>query len=240
MPSKPNKQIPLSRFSSEADLVEEILRQKISFFSHKRKKPLFLLTEFDCSNLGVADVILFTPCANWEKKIQYGKIPARWVYALRVMPYRKCFSLETFMETTGVSKKRSLQALNQYCQLGFCKKGQHKNTWTKEVQPRPIANTIIAIEAKLHNWKRALKQAYRYLDYASQSWVVLNSLTPIPPQAIVNDFKKLNVGLKILEKSGNVTSPFIPIRARHKSDLKFWEANGIIAASLLKNNRMRC
>lgn len=221
-------------FESENHLVQEIIEKRHYFLPSYSLNSIRLLKEFDCSNLGIADVIIFPLRKDWRTIIKYGEIPPRWLYALHVLPYRRQFTLNTFIQLTGVSKKRALLALKQYCQLGYCKKSEFKQIWTKAIQPRPVTKKVIAIEAKLKDWKRALAQAYRYSDYASQSWVVLNSSTTTTSKQMVNKFKKLNIGIRIIEQNGKTLSPFMPRFAKPRSALKFWEANGIIAANLLK------
>ena len=88
----------------------------------------------------------------------------RWAYALTQLPYRTIFYLNEFSDISGTSLNRSRLALRQYQEAGFCK-SLGKGKWIKTHQPRPIINSICAIETKLSNWKRALFQAFRYYDF---------------------------------------------------------------------------
>ena len=63
---------------------------------------------------------------------------------------------------------------------------------------RSIGNTIhylVAIEFKLKNWNRALKQAFRYKNFANEVYVILDKDQSNSAVDNVGLFKKANVGL---------------------------------------------
>ena len=91
-------------------------------------------------------------------------------------------------------------------------------------------NKIYAIEAKLRDWKRALSQAYRYLDFANQSWVVLDNSRSKPAIENILKFKRLNVGLASISINGKIVIHFRPKLQPPKSLQKFWQANSEIAS----------
>jgi hypothetical protein len=85
---------------------------------------------------------------------------------------------------------------------------------------------LIAIEAKLKNWKTALHQAYKSTSFAHYSYVLL------PPESIKiaiknkDEFKKRNVGLLTIEKDeirivieAEKSFPFIPRLTREATKL---------------------
>lgn len=106
-------------------------------------------------------------------------------------------------------------------------------------QPAPVVKKIIAVEAKLNDWRRAISQAYRYQRYANQAWVVLDASQARGAINAKKEFKRLNVGLKVLRRTGVAKTYVSPRALPAKSLFHFWEANGIIAASLnqLKSSR---
>jgi hypothetical protein len=57
------------------------------------------------------------------------------------------------------------------------------------------AGTLIAIEAKLKDWKCALHQAYRNTCFAHQSFVLLPKATALTTLAFLSEFEKRGVGL---------------------------------------------
>jgi hypothetical protein len=56
-------------------------------------------------------------------------------------------------------------------------------------------NTIISIEYKLNNWRKALKQAYRYRSFSNESYVFLDIDYISNPIKFLDEFQKYNIGL---------------------------------------------
>lgn len=192
------------------------------------------LKEFDCAN-GIADIALFEFKKNWVTNSAIGNLTPRWAFALHQLPYRKIFVVSDFAKAAGVTEKRALIALRQYELFGFCRKN-NKGLWVKTKQPGTIVNKIYAIEAKLHDWKRALSQAYRYLEYAHQAWVILDHSRSRPAIENIQKFKRLNIGLASLMSNRTIivhyNSKTLPPKLPHK----FWQANSKIASKLITSN----
>ena len=136
----------------------------------------------------------------------------------------------------------AIQKLRLYEQMGFCKQQGRGGSWSKIRQPMPIVKRIIAFEAKLHDWKRAISQAYRYQRYANQAWVVLDASRAKGATRATEQFRRLNVGLKVLSRTGHSKTLVSPRFRSPKSPYHFWEANSLIAATLstLKQIRDLC
>jgi len=220
---------PTMRFNTEAQLVslfEGIVGHKID------KNSSGLISELECGD-GIADLALYELHKGWKNSLILGEIPPRWVYALRNLPYRKNFTTTDFISRTNVTRNTTLQMLNHYVELGFCVKKDKYDTWAKIKQPRPLVNRIIAVEAKLKHWQRALTQAVRYRDYANQSWVLLDEYSVRPAIKNIQQFKRLNIGLAALSTSGNITTYMLPQLLKPKSTLRFWQANSEIARRLI-------
>jgi len=75
----------------------------------------------------------------------------------------------------------------------------------------PCRNNF-AIEAKLKDWKRALKQAYRYKWFAEYSFVVLDAYYAKAALKNREYFVKYNVGLASISPDGTLQRHFNPIR----------------------------
>jgi len=56
-------------------------------------------------------------------------------------------------------------------------------------------NYIVSIELKLRNWKRALKQAFRYRSFSNESYVILDEYNINLGLKNIEYFKKFNIGL---------------------------------------------
>lgn len=217
-----------SRFTTESNLVNAL---ELLLINRNQVHQSGFLKEFDCSN-GIADIVFFELRKGWENHIILGEIPARWAFAFCQLPYRKYFTAAEFAKTAGVTKKRAILALQQYTSLGLCKRSLDNERWIKYKQPRPIVNKIYAVEAKLRDWKRALSQAYRYLEYANQSWVVMDDRCVKSALSNIQKFKRLNVGLATLKTDGTIIVHFVPKESSPRSELKFWHANAEIARQI--------
>jgi hypothetical protein len=70
----------------------------------------------------------------------------------------------------------------------------------------------IAIEAKLKDWKRALKQAYRYKWFADYSYVVMDKYYLSAAMKNIESYRRYNVGLASITVDGKVERHFDPAR----------------------------
>lgn len=190
-----------------------------------------VLREFESVD-GVADVVFFELNQATDRARRLGGIPPRWAYALRSLPYRKKFSVHDFAAWTGVTVRHAGQMLERYHVHGFCEPDVVGNTWVKIQRPQLLSTRIHAVEAKLRDWRRALRQAYRYLDYACQSWVLLDASSVGPAIAHLNEFARLNIGLASLSTESKIMIHFVPRSSVPRSGMRFWQANAEIARRL--------
>lgn len=205
------------KFDTERELVTAFIK----FDRDQTNTEYAVYTELNSSN-GIADIVYAKPRNNSGFSQALKHVAPQWAYVLKALPYRKIFTTTRFIELTGVSKQTANSVINTFIEAGFCKKGSQPNTWIKSRQPKPYASQIVAIEAKLSNWKRALEQAYRYLEYASESWVLLDSARASGARKNIEQFKKLNIGFITLEKSGNKKILFRPQKRSPKSNYRHW------------------
>ena len=215
------------RFSTEAKLVEIIRSAWLLERSARRESLIHSIAEFDCS-FGIADLVFYSLRKDWQRHIALAQITPSWAFALKALPYRKPFSVEAFAKWTGVSERRAQAALKEYESAGFCK-ALSGSMWRKQFQPHEVVSSIVAIEAKLRDWKQALSQAYRYLDYATQAWVVLDHAHSAAAVRHIAQFERLNVGLASVDLRGQVVVHSTPMSKSPRSELKLWEANAMIA-----------
>jgi hypothetical protein len=223
-------------FATEADLVRSILVNGNRYPQGRAHLMPNVLGEFE-SSAGRADIVYFFLRPNWRQYSLYSQLPARWIYALRVLPIRKEFTAYDFAFLTGVSKQTAARILAQYEQFDFCKRISQRKHWVKVRHPIPIVKRIIAVEAKLTDWKRAISQACRYQRFANQTWVILDASRAKGAISARDHFQRLNVGLKVITPLGIVRTYVRPRIRMPKSPFHFWEANGLIAASINRTRR---
>ena len=88
---------------------------------------------------------------------------------------------------------------------------------------------LIAFEAKLTRWKKAMHQAYRNSSFAHYSYVLVPSATAKNALRKTHEFKRLGVGLCSIDPSGIK----IEISASKKKPIQPWLTNK--ASSYIKN-----
>lgn len=189
------------------------------------------LLEFDSSN-GIADIALYQLRKDWKKNAQLGAIHPRWAYALSQLPYRRYFTTEDFSNFTATNKSTAGSALRSYAAAGYCELSPVNKKWIKYKQPSLITNKVYAVEAKLRDWKRALKQANRYRDYAHQSWVLLDEKNVNPAYKNIEQFKRLGIGLASISTEGYVNRISVPRDECPKLPIAQWHANAEIAKQI--------
>lgn len=156
---------------------------------------------------GIADLVLID-----KKKINKEKLNERKNYnqvnkllykkyfeILDLLPdispkiIRKKINFDTLSKKLDISRSYLKYTLLKYLEEnGFIKKDDN-NCYFKINDWIPLANEIIAIEAKLKDWKRGSLQAYRYKSFAHKSYLVVpNEIESLVEKTF---FKKNNIGL---------------------------------------------
>lgn len=204
-------------FETEKQLVEVFIKKFRSNLSSSQK----LFTEIDSGN-GIVDILIAKKRNNPLQVLNIHLIQPRWMFLVVKLPYRKKFNLEDFMKLSGVSKNTSLDILKILVEAGVCIYNKELRVWKKEIQPYPLTQEIKAVEAKLRNWKRALRQAYQNLEYATESWVLLDKSQSKGALTNLDCFIKLNVGLMTIDDKAEIEIIHEPYKRKPKSPYRFW------------------
>lgn len=217
---------PKKGFKTERALVSHFVAAAKTYPPSESR---LICTEFDATN-GIADIVQVRLRKNWKDNISLGKIYPRWAFALHQLPYRRVFSTQYFQEMCGTSRSTTLAILRHFTRLSYCVR--RRKGWLKQRQLKPLATEIVSIEAKLSDWRRALNQAYRHLDYAHRSWVLLDATRSSAALKNLSRFKRLNLGLIILAPGRRPRVLFSPKKCLPKSGLRFWFANAELGRRL--------
>lgn len=212
------------KFESEAELVSAAER----FLSSRAERGIGLEKEFDCWH-GIADLVIYRSANSNAYTGKLDLISPRWGAALYALPYRRSFTEEWFAKTNLISMKHARSVLQSYKGAGYCEPLSAPGTWLKRYQPKPIANEICAVEAKLTDWRRALSQASRYLAFAHQAWVLLDHATVNPALSKIELFSALNVGLASLSTDLTLRVWHTPLKQAPKDLWRYWAANVLLA-----------
>ncbi|PHR95024.1 MAG: hypothetical protein COA68_17720 [Oceanobacter sp.] len=212
-------------FTTELELVDKF-EKLFDVFSHKK---VFVGREFDCG-YGIADAVVFNYKSD-PSLLDLSLINPDWAYTLKALPYRKNFDMYFLSELSGASLALSKKAIKDFLVAGFCIE-KKKGVYIKVRQPRLLCRSIIAVEAKLRDWKKAVWQASRYKIFSNESWVVLDKKHSNSAINNLDEFKKFNIGLATFSPKGCYQVHFTPEREMHKSNIALWRANTLLAKEL--------
>lgn len=220
-------------FQTEKQLVKS-LKTNYSPICHwdTQKFTTSVLEEVDLG-FGIADLVISKLKAN--KSTAKEKLTYFDAVIYKIIETNKEISFQKLREITKADVSSINRSLNKLIKDSYINKKDSLITFRKSYQG--ITTDSIAIEAKLKNWKRALDQAFRYKWFAKKSFVVLDSINIKPAIAQIHQFKKLNVGLAEISKSGKLILHFNPSK-KDPIDYKMWMLlNEILRKSLLRKKK---
>lgn len=197
-------------FSAEKDLVVAFKDVATYFLENalaESTTPFFWVEEFD-SHYGIADIVMGTylPLENQEPTRK--TISWNWVGPIYNLTEDEEIEMDSFIQAYGISKTTARARLKEYSEAGFLEKISPR-LYKVVREYELITNTIISIEAKLRNWKRALHQAMRYKRFSNISYVLLDRKYIRPALKNIHLFEENNVGLLSMEKQ-SLTTHYTP------------------------------
>lgn len=92
---------------------------------------------------------------------------------------------------------------------------------------------LTAVEVKVKDWRKGLQQAARYRYYAHRSILVMPHPMPAPAMAVLETFRKLDVGLWAFDPiKGRIHKHHTPARKKPLNQKKSEQAQAKIQKSL--------
>lgn len=189
-------------FNREEDLINIFSAKIQSFLAEILNKPInrhFVIEEFN-SNFGVADLVLGTYKPYLSKRGCRESINIDWLEPLIHLKKGDIIDFDIFTDKYNFSKKSARLRFQQYSEAGFITQFD-SNCFIVKKEYAPVIDKVIAIEAKLKNWRRALTQAQRYKKFADYTFVLLDKAYAAPALKSINKFKSMNVGLITMDSS---------------------------------------
>lgn len=191
-------------FNSESDLVRQFKPHSRRFISKIiptiRPQKYFIINEFDSGN-GIADIIVGTYRPRLSEQSMRSPINLNWVSLLATMNRNKKLNIDEFTELYGYSKKTAMLQIREYENAGFIEL-LNDNIFIVKKEYKSVVENVVAIEAKLKNWKQALKQAYRYRRFSDFSIVLMDADNVTPALKAENVFMEYGIGLASLNEKG--------------------------------------
>jgi hypothetical protein len=219
----------------EFDTEEQLVTQLVEAYGTTVDGNWVWLREFSTS-CGIADLVGVSVAPyppDFASRACLGAVPSRWAYALRRLPSAEPFTLNQLAELANVGISSARAILRVFGETGFCEPAPQPKAWIKTCEPTPIATQIVAVEAKLRDWRRALYQASQHADYASRCWVVLDQAALANAQQHIDEFEHRGVGLAGLARNGDLDVVIAAAENVPRLPYRFWHANAEIARRLM-------
>ena len=197
------------KFCTEVDLVKVL---KASLTSMYKKGDNIEIFEEVSLGFGIADVVVSNLInsysvfrSNENFVLCYFDIN---IYDI-ISKFENGISVAKIIDITRGNKKKTFDALDKLISLKYIY-NEDSIFYVSNKYTFPFKNNI-AIEAKLKDWKRALKQAYRYKWFAEYSFVVIDEHYSKKAIENIDVFKKYNVGLASISVDGNLIRYYSPV-----------------------------
>ncbi len=200
-------------FKTEHELVG-LFTSDIQAFSlaqlRRQNHHIDYLLEVDLGH-GVADIVLYShaTCPT-DRKMRLDKFDIQ-IYS--ILQERRCaLTLFDIQDTTKSSSQKVSQSVRKLTEEGFVEPISDAFKVSRRYEAH--AQTIVAIEAKLTNWKRAISQAYKYHWFSHYSFVLLPESQVRSAKENLDRFKRLKVGLASIDSEGRVELIYTPPRRK--------------------------
>jgi hypothetical protein len=216
------------RFTTEEQLVNRFAEQ----FSSARTDHWKWIREFSTAG-GTADLVGVDLVTSSPNRESLAGIPSKWAYALYCLPGDNSFTVDDLAALANVSRSSARSVLRSFCGSGFCHRIALSDQWMKITEPKPVATKIVAVEAKLRDWRRALYQATQHATYASHSWVILDRMALNAVRFHVDEFAHRGVGLAGLSEDGEIEILVTAAENVPRMPTRFWQAHAEIARRLM-------
>jgi hypothetical protein len=161
---------------------------------------------------------------------------------LKLIPDKKWNShieIERIAESVGLSPSYLVAKIlgplrrNKYIEIkdGKCVKINGFHSYSK---------TLISVEAKVKDWKRAGEQALRHQKFVNQAYVALPSKHIKPALKNLKDFKESNLGLFEIGEQGQVVQHFTPAYRKPTLETMYSTALDSLWASVQLERGQEC
>lgn len=197
--------------------------------AHRREYRVEL--EVD-AGVGVADIVLAKRAPRSTEGLRaLGRIPPRLAVLLSRDVGVSITSRHAMAVSLGASESGTQRVISKLSLAGLVKQtGNNLDLCTIKTPP---FERLIAVEAKICDWRRVLVQAYRNLQFADESWVVLDHTYIRPAIAQIHRFQLAGVGLASMDRHGNLFIHHEATTQGPVSQGKRWQAQAVLASRVL-------
>lgn len=207
-------------FATELEAVH-VLRNNFSPSNFARNRTL-LAQEFTIG-FGVADLVFLELVQGARSAITKSILSDTSLGVLRLFQNDKSLTAQQISCMAHISLRTAKDKMRELVELGYLEASE--KSFRQKKKYKPIINKVIAIEVKLHNWKRALIQAFKYLVFANQSYVAMDADYVHRAKVNMDEFRKSNVGLVSISFNGKIERIYTPVWRHSRRDLAFFQVN---------------
>ncbi|KAA9357283.1 hypothetical protein [Larkinella humicola] len=198
-------------FKAEKELVHVLKQTLKSRFNTGR----FEIFQEVSLGYGIADLVI-SFCDNKSNVINNYLPTSRLdiidISIFNVLNKIDFIKVDDLVNITKINRKEIVISVDKLNQLGYIKLEDGTIIKQKEYEFPFYCN--FAVEAKLKNWKNALKQAYRYRWFAEYSYVVLDNHFSKMAICNIELFVKYNIGLATISPNGIIKVYHNPTRKK--------------------------
>ena len=214
-------------FESEAQLVQAI----VACIRRARRREYRVELEVD-AGVGIADLVLTKRAPRSTDGLRaLGSMSPRLAVLLSRELGASIKNRQTLAASLGTSESAARSVIANLLAVGVATQSRDSLKLTT-VKNLPFER-LIAVEAKISDWQRVLVQAYRNLQFADESWVVLDHAYIRPAISQLERFKVAGVGLVSIDRSQEL---FIHHGATAQGPMslgKRWQAQAVLASRVL-------
>ena len=166
---------------------EKALVEKLVSDLQEKYGTQYIVKELRSGN-NIADIVYATDLARTN--IVFDEYYNAYLYFDRIYNHKKV-SLDGFGIANNTVNKKFYHFLRELEDLGYIKIDNNYVTTIKKIDA--VTKNIIAVEAKISDWKAGLEQAIRYKQFANEVYVALSAenVRKVDKQLFIN----LNIGL---------------------------------------------
>lgn len=203
----------------------------VACMKRARRREYRIELEVD-AGVGVADLVLTKRAPRSTEGMRaLGSVSPRLAVLLSREVGDSIKSRQALAASLGTSESGAQRVIAQLSIAGVAK--QSRDTLDLLTVKSPPFEHLIAVEAKISDWQRVLVQAYRNLQFADESWVVLDHAFIRPAIAQIERFKFAGVGLASIDRRGGL---FVHYGATPQGPVslgKRWQAQAVLASRAL-------
>lgn len=214
-------------FDSEDQLVGAI----VAWARRAGRRDYRVEPEVD-AGVGVTDLVLTKRAPRSSQSLRaIGSVSPRLAVLLRRGVGDEIKSRTELAAVLGSSEDAAQRVIALFSAAGLARQARNALV-ISTIESLPY-DRLIAVEAKISNWQRVLVQAYRNLQFADESWVVLDHAFVRPAVAQIGRFRVTGVGLASVDRKRGL---FIHHAAQTQGPMsagKRWQAEAVLASRVL-------